>query len=315
MQFFDADQVHACCDYPQLVEALQRYHLEDTEVVDDLLLSQPADSGTETHFFLRAAWQRGRAMGTKLITAFWDNPNSTNGLPAVQAIYVLFDGANGQPLAALDGTALTYRKTAADSALGSRCLARTDVATMLMVGAGALAPHLIMAHCAVRPSIERVMIWNRTRSRAEALAEKLAIGGVALDVVDDLEAAARGADLISCATMTTDPLIRGAWLRPGTHLDLVGAFKPDMREADDDALRCASIFVDSRQTTIAHVGELKIPLAAKVITEADVLADHYDFARGRHAGRRSADEITLFKNGGGGHLDLMTARFVVAQAA
>ena len=314
MQFFDADQVHACCDYPQLVEALQRYHLEDTEVVDDLLLSQPADSGTETHFFLRAAWQRGRAMGTKLITAFCDNPNSASGLPAVQAVYVLFDGANGQPLAALDGTALTLRKTAADSALGSRFLARTDVATMLMVGAGALAPHLIMAHCAVRPSIERVMIWNRTRSRAEALAEKLAIGGVALDVVDDLEAAARGADLISCATMTTDPLIRGAWLRPGTHLDLVGAFKPDMREADDDALRCASIFVDSRQTTIEHVGELKIPLATKVITETGILADHYDFARGRHVGRRGADEITLFKNGGGGHLDLMTARFVVAQA-
>lgn len=312
MQFFNADQVHTCCDYPKLVEALQRYHLEDTDVVDDLLLSQPSDSGTETHFFLRAAWQRGRAMGTKLITAFWDNPNNASGLPAVQAVYVLFDGANGQPLAALDGTALTLRKTAADSALGCRFLARADVATMLMVGAGALAPHLIMAHCAIRPSIERVMIWNRTRSRAEALAEKLAIGA-SLEVVDDLEAATRRADLISCATMTPEPLIRGAWLRPGTHLDLVGAFKPDMREADDDALRRASIFVDSRKTTIEHVGELKIPLAAKVITEADILADHYDFARGRHPGRRSRDEITLFKNGGGGHLDLMTARFVVAQ--
>ena len=300
---------------PKLVEALQRYHLEDTEVVDDLLLSQAGGQRHRNPLLPPRRLAAGPcAMGAKLITAFWDNPNSTNGLPAVQAVYVLFDGANGQPLAALDGTALTLRKTAADSALGSRFLARADVATMLMVGAGALAPHLIMAHCAIRPSIERVMVWNRTRSRAEALAEKLAIGGVTLEVVDDLETAARGADLISSATMTTDPLIRGAWLRPGTHLDLVGAFKPDMREADDDALRCASIFVDSRQTTIEHVGELKIPLAAKVITEADILADHYDFARGRHAGRRGANEITLFKNGGGGHLDLMTARFVVAQA-
>lgn len=316
MRFYDEDEVHQACDYPALVDALARYHLEDTELVDEQLMTQPAAAGGDDILFLRSAWQRGRALGTKVITGFWNNPN-TNGHPAVHAIYCLFDGDDGRPLAVLDGTALTLRKTAADSALGARHLARNDVEHMLMVGAGAMAPHLIMAHKAVRPSIRKISVWNRTREKADAVIEALRgqqmLIGVSLEATDDLADAASRADLISCATGSSSPVIMGEWLQPGTHLDLVGAYKSDMREADDEAIRRSSIFVNARQSNIELIGEIAIPLATGIITEDQILADHVDLARGEHPGRTNHDEITLFKNGGGGHLDLMTARFVVEQ--
>ncbi len=314
MRFLDAGQVHEACHYPALVEALARYHLEDTDLVDDQLLTQPSADGGDDILFVRSAWQRGRALGAKVITGFWNNPNNGSGLPAVHAIYCLFEGRSGRPSAILDGTALTLRKTAADSALGARYLARQDVTRMVMVGAGAMAPHLIMAHIAVRPSIRHVTLWNRTPEKAEAVVRELdhlKREGVAFEIASSLSIAVGQAGLVCCATRTIEPIIQGAWLRPGTHLDLVGAFTRDMREADDEAVRRASIFVDSRQSTIGHVGEIAIPLAQGVIAEDRILADHADLVRGRHPGRTSADEITLFKNGGGGHLDLMTARFVV----
>ncbi|MDH3663442.1 MAG: ornithine cyclodeaminase [Alphaproteobacteria bacterium] len=314
MRFHDAENVHQACAYPALVDALARFHLEETELVDEQLLAQPAAKSGEDILFLRSAWQRGRALGTKVITGFWNNP-STNGHPAVHAIYCLFDGETGRPLAVIDGTALTLRKTAADSALGASYLARLGITRMLMVGAGAMAPHLIQAHKAMRPSIREVAVWNRTKEKAEAviagLDQEPAMKGVTLSVADDLAAAVGRADLISSATRTNEPIIKGAWLTPGTHLDLVGAFKPDMRETDDDAIRRCSIFVNSRQSTIEHIGEIATPLRSGVITEDQILADHFDLARGDHPGRSGAKEITLFKNGGGGHLDLMTARFVV----
>lgn len=314
MRFFDADDVHAACAYPALVDALARFHLEETELVDEQLLTQPAAAGGEDIFFLRSAWQRGRAVGAKVITGFWNNP-STNGHPAVHAIYCLFDGEDGRPLAVLDGTALTLRKTAADSALGARFLARNDVERMLMAGAGAMAPHLIRAHKAIRPSIREVTIWNRTADKAKAVIDELddepGMKDVTFTVTENLADAVGHAGLICAATGTKTPIIEGAWLKPGTHLDLVGAFKPDMREADDDAIRRSSIFVNARRSTIEHIGEISIPLATGILKEDRILADHVDLARGKHPGRVSGDEITLFKNGGGGHLDLMTARFVV----
>lgn len=313
MKFYDAAQVHACCEYPALVTALEQYHREDIAIMEDMLLKSAGANANPDILLVRSAWQQGQALGTKLATGFFDNPNNAENLPAVQAVYVLFDGTNGKPLAVLDGTALTYRKTAADSALASHYLARQDVNTLLMVGAGGLAPHLIMAHCAIRPAIERVLVWNRTEERAQTLATELAIANVSIEAIDDLATAATQAQLISCATLADKPLIHGEWLQAGTHLDLVGSFTPTMREADDTALQRASIFVDARATTINVVGELMIPMAAGVISEHDILADHYDLARQKHPGRQSPDEITVFKNGGGGHLDLMTARFVVAQ--
>lgn len=319
MRFFDAEQVHAACDYPLLVEALRRYHLEDIDTVGDQMLSQPSPDGGDDILFLRSAWQRGQVLGTKVITGFWNNPSS-QGLPAVHAIYCLFSGGDGRPLAVLDGTALTLRKTAANSALGASYLARNDVENMLMVGAGAMAPHLIMAHTAIRPSIRHVAVWNRTPDKAEAVIKDLeshqghqghqAMAGLTFEITTNLRTAVGRADLISSATRTEEPIIKGTWLQPGTHLDLVGAYKKDMREADDETMRIASIFVNSRESTLDDIGEIAIPIKNGVITEQDILADHFQLARGKHSGRASDDEITLFKNGGGGHLDLMTARFV-----
>jgi alanine dehydrogenase len=207
---------------------------------------------------------------------------------------------------------LTWMKTASDSALGSRLLSRENIETMLMIGAGQMAPHLVSAHCEVRPSLKQVNIWNRTADKAAALcasqAEKFPL--INFTAVSEIEANARKADLICSAIGSETPLIQGAWLKPGTHVDLIGAYTPTMREADDECFRRGSLFVDARETTIHHIGELMIPLASGVINEQDVLADLSDLCQQGHDGRQSNDEITLFKNGGGGHLDLMCARIL-----
>lgn len=310
MKFLDAAQINQILSYPELIAGLDRYHREDTPAMEDMLLAQPLEDQIVNHLLIRAAWQYDQAIGIKLVTIFPDNTKQKS-LPAVQALYVVFDGSDGSAVAAIDGTALTHWKTAADSALGARYLARKDVAKMLMVGAGAMAPYLIKAHCAVRPRIEQVTIWNRNEDKAKALAAELNTGAITVDYTDDLAASVRRSDLISCATMAKQPLIQGSWLRPGTHLDLVGSFTPDMREADDAAVRISSVFVDARETTIGVVGEIMIPINNGTISEADIIADLFDLCRGGHVGRRHRDEITVFKNGGGGHLDLMTARLLL----
>lgn len=302
----DADQAARIFEYRPLIESLRAQHQLPPASLDDLYLTDETEG-----ILIRAAWQSGQALGVKLATIF---PANTD-LPSVHGVYVLFDGSNGKPIAVIDGTWLTWFKTSCDSALGADYLARSDIGRMLMVGAGAMAPHLIKAHLAVRPSITEVEIWNRSPGRANELAGALssALDGVSVTAVPDLEAAVGRADLISSATMTVDPLLKGDWLQPGTHVDLVGAYTPGMREADDVAMARTRVFVDSRDTTIGEIGELIDPIANGTITAADVLGDLYQLCQGSVAGRTSEDEVTLFKNGGGGHLDLMTAQFVMSR--
>ena len=235
MNIIDAARMRAVTSYPDLVEWLRESHLDTIDAMDDLLMTQPAATAGADTLLIRAAWQRGKRIGVKLVTVF--PVNAGGALPSIQAVYMLFDGESGEPLASLDGTELTYWKTAADSALGTRFLAREDVRVLCMIGAGAQAPHLIRAHCSVRPSIERVTIWNRTHAKAEALAAAAPVDGVAFEATSDIEAACRGADIITAATAAEAPLVLGAWLRPGQHLDLVGGYKPEMREADTEAFR------------------------------------------------------------------------------
>jgi len=299
LPLIDADELRRLLPYVDLVDALEAGHRSAPAEMRRLVL---APDGAAESLLTLPAWQPGQAIAVKLVTVFPRNPAA--GLPSVQALVALFDADDGRPLAVLDGTELTYRKTAADSALGARFLARPDVSTLLMVGAGGLAPHLIAAHRGVRPSIERVLVWNRTRSRAEQVAA--AAGG---EVVVDLEEAAGRADLICTATMTKEPLVRGARLRPGTHLDLVGAFRPDHREVDDAAVERAELYVDHRLATLSECGDLVIPLRAGRISESDIRGDLYELCRGDVAGRTDPETVTLFENGGGGHLDLMTALF------
>lgn len=302
VRFISADEVNAT-PWRALVEALREAHKGPKPVVDRSELHHEAGGVRQTYFNL-PAWQPGVAMGTKVVTVMPANP-SVNGQPAVQALYTLFDGVDGRPLAVLDGTALTYRKTAANSALGAKLLARDDARTLVVVGAGGLSPYLVDAHRAVRPSIERVLVWNRTPGKAAALAE--AIGG---EVMDDVERAVRQADIVSCCTASTEPLVKGAWLKPGAHLDLVGGFTPEMRECDDDAVVRARIFVDSRWFAIDHPGDLASPLSRGVIGREKIEADLFELAAG-YAVARSPADVTLYKNGGGGHLDLFTALHIV----
>ena len=234
MRVVSAEDVHRLCDWRKLVAALAEGHRGPRPLTGRAGLDIEMRGQRQSYLNL-PAWLPGIAMGTKLVTVIPDNPDRFPDVPAVQAAYVLFDGNDGAPLGLIDGTALTYRKTAADSALGAMLLARDDPETLMMVGAGGLAPYLARAHLAVRPSIDKVLVWNRTRPRAEAVAAGLRADGVDAEVTGELEAAVRRADIVSCCTASTEPLVKGAWLKAGSHLDLVGAFTPDMRECDDAA--------------------------------------------------------------------------------
>jgi alanine dehydrogenase len=246
-------------------------------------------------------------IGVKVVSVFPDN--ASRGHPTVNGSYLLVAGESGAPLAVLDGVALTLWRTAAASALAARFLARRRARRLVMVGAGTLAPYLVAAHAAARP-IEEVAVWNRSPQAAERLAARLGRPGLQVTVATDLEAAVRGADVVSCATLASEPLVRGAWLRPGAHLDLVGGFRPSMREADDDAVRRASVFVDTRAGALAEAGDIVQPIAAGVLAAEDVAADLFDLCRGTHPGRRTDDEITLFKSVGTAIEDLAAAAHV-----
>jgi len=308
MRMIDAAEVRRLLTFPLLVDALEAAHRRPRMEAQDALL------GSESAlYFVRNAVDTGRFMASKLITSFPANPASGK-LPAVQAVVVLFDGRDGRPLAVIDGTELTYWRTAADSALGAKLLSRSDPRTMLVVGAGEMAPRLVAAHRAVRPSIDRLLIWNRTADRAARLAASLRSEGIAAEAATDLDAATREADLISTCTRSDAPLINGLNLKPGTHLDLVGGYTPDTREADDEAARRSLVFVDRRESAFHGVGDILQPIKSGAIAERDVLGDLYDLAPGKVAGRRGPDEVTFFKNAGGGHLDLMTAEVVYTRA-
>ena len=316
LRLVDQEQLDRLLDFPSLVAALEAAHQEPMAAADRLVLERAAEPGPN-HFLTLPAWDPGRHLGVKLVTSFPGNAARGTGLPTVQALYLLFEGDAGRPLALIDGTALTPWKTAADSALGAKLLAREDAASLLMVGAGVMAPALVRAHLAVRPGLVQVRIWNRSPDRAHDLAHDLAaqLAGLAPDLAacEHLEAAVREADVISCATGAVTPLVKGAWLRPGQHLDLVGSFTPEMREVDDEACRRARIFVDTRRFTVEESGELMAPLASGAITAAAVRGDLFELCQGQVPGRQAPDEITLFKNGGGAHLDLMTAQHIAAK--
>lgn len=304
MRFVDAEQIRNALRFSTLISALEAAHRRPKiEVQDGCLGSE------QGQYFVRHAVDHGRFFASKLITSFPANLVGGN-LPAVQAVCVLFDGTDGRPLLVMDGTEITYWRTAADSALGAKFLSPLDPKIMLLVGAGAMAIRLVRAHRAVRPSIRRVLVWNRTKQRAAVLAAMLDKEEIEAEVTEDLEAATRTADLISTCTRSHAPLVRGADLRPGIHLDLVGGYTRETREADDEAARRALIFVDRRESAFAGVGDILQPIANGAIHEADVLGDLYDLVGGSVLGRRSPSDITFFKNAGGGHLDLMTAELV-----
>ncbi|SEN33407.1 ornithine cyclodeaminase [Loktanella fryxellensis] len=287
-------------DWLALTDALAAGHDGPRAQVEDMFLYQ----GDNT-LLTRAAWIAGMGVLVKAATVFPGNP--AQGRPAIGGAVNLMSDADGSLLAVIDFALVTKWKTAGDSLLAARRLARPDSRNILIVGAGTVGRSLLAAYGAAYPAA-RFTVWNRSSAGAAAFAAEHP--GVA--VADDLETAVRAACIVTSATMSTAPLIRGDWLQPGQHIDLIGAYRPDMREADDTAILRSRVFVDNRHTTTAHIGELKAPLDAGVIQPDHVIADFYDLPA---FVRRNAEEITLFKNGGGAHLDLMTADYILRATA
>ena len=289
-------QGEALLDWIGLTDALAAGHdLPKAEIADTFLYRDPDT------LLNRAAWINGLGLAVKSATIFPSNPD--RGHSTVNGGVTLYSDQTGTLEAIVDFHLVTKWKTAGDSLLAARRLARPDSRQILIVGAGTQARGLHAAYRALFPQAA-FSIWNRTSQNAHALAADIP----GLTVAQDLEAAVRAADIVTSATMTTEPLIKGAWLQPGQHIDLIGAYRPDMREVDDAALSRARVFVDSLDTTVDHIGELKIPIAQGAFKASDIVADYYAPDQWT---RKSADEITLFKNGGGAHLDLMTSRYIL----
>ncbi|MBK5567073.1 ornithine cyclodeaminase [Ensifer sp. SSB1] len=236
--------------------------------------------------------------------------NAAEGLPSVQGAVLLFDAKTGSLRAVIDSKLVTEFKTAADSVLAAEILARPESRHLLIVGAGAVAKNLARAYSAAFPRLERISIWARRQQQAAELVSSLNDLGPDLSVAEDLTSAAASADIVSSATMAREPIILGRWVRAGTHVDLIGAFTPDMRESDDELIAKAKIYVDFRDTTVSFVGDLTQPIASGVISRTDILGDLYDLVAAGRPVRGSASDITVFKNGGGAHLDLMIANYV-----
>lgn len=307
MRVVSAAEVHGSLDFPALIDALAAMFKAGCEVPLRHHHAVAVPGAPDATLLLMPAWQPGAALGIKIVSVF--PGNAAKSLPAVMGQYLLLDAATGAPKALIDGTALTLRRTAAASALASRFLSRTDAAHLLMVGTGALAPHLIAAHCTVRP-IRRVTIWGRNTEHARAAAAKLALSGVAVSVAQRLEEAVGEADIVSCATLAATPLVHGRWLRPGQHIDLVGGFTPAMREADDEAVRRAAVYVDTRGGAMKEAGDIVQPLASGALEAEAIKGDLFDLCRGAAAGRADPGAITLFKSVGTALEDLAAAKLV-----
>ena len=315
MRFITAPEIEIALDQKSLIEALRRafrmgasarpyeaplrnrFYVENVHADPTILLNMPS-------------WQVDGDLGIKMVTVNTGNP--AKGLPMVQGVYLFLDATTGKVRGILEAEMITVKRTAAASALASSYLSRSDASRLLIVGAGALARHFIDAHRAVRP-ISDVLVWNRTAKRAEELVAnyKLQEDASALNsigVTDDLEAAVSGADIVTCITASSEPVIFGDWVREGTHIDLVGAFSPDSRESDDALVQKARIFVDTRTGALAEAGDLIIPMNKGLISEEDVAADLFDLTQGERDGRRFYEQITLFKNCGSAIEDLVAAR-------
>lgn len=311
MQTIDAADIHRLLDFPSLVGALRELFRNGCTVpMRHHHAIDGAAAGTGT-LLLMPAWQSGRHIGVKIVSVF--PGNAARGLPSVHGSYILLDGATGVPLALLDGTALTLRRTAAASALAADYLARKDSSVHLVVGTGALAPHLAAAYAAMRP-IRETRIWGRNPAKAVSLAERLRGQGLPASAIDDLAAAAATADIVSCATLAREPLIRGEWLKPGAHVDLVGGYTPEMREADDETVRRASVYIDT-DGALHEAGDIVQPLRSGLLTRETIAGDLFGLTRGACPGRRDDDQITLFKSVGTALEDLAAAELVVTRRA
>ena len=316
VDYIDDSKIASLLDYAELADAIgEAFRSEiETPIRHQHLIDVPGSPSG--HLLLMPGWQPGAGLGIKLVTVF--PGNADRGAATVNSGYLLFDAETGVPQAYLDGNELTLRRTAAASLLAARYLARPDSCRLLVVGTGKLAPHMARAYLHEFP-LEVIRVWGRDAQRARAVADQLRDLDhrieCRIEVTQELARAVSDSDVISCATSTRQPLVRGEWLRPGQHLDLVGSFTADMREVDDTAMRRASLYVDTRAGTLAEAGELIQAIASGAIAEADILAELSELTCGQSRGRERDDAITLFKSVGCALEDLAAAQLVVRKSA
>lgn len=307
LPFVAAAQVRNALAYPALIDALRRAFVEPAQVPR----RHAHDLCGEGTLLLMPAWQANRHLGVKLVSVM--PGNCERALPTVHALYILMDTQTGVPLALMDGEQLTLRRTAAVSALASRMLSRADSRTLLMVGTGRLAPEMAVAHCAAR-DLTRVLVWGRDAAKVDDAMLRIRAAGlppqVALLRAPSLELGCGDADIICCATTSTVPLVQANWVRPGTHVDLVGGFRADMREADDALICGARLFVDTRDGALAEAGDLVQPIRAGRLRPDAVVAELTELVQGQHFGRGDAKETTVFKSVGSGLADLAAAGLI-----
>lgn len=308
MRIIPGAELRSVLHYPMLVERMRQTFRAGVNAPSRHEHRVDTYGKSDASLLLTPVWQINQSIGLKIVTVFPDN--GAQDLPAVQGVYLLMDGKTGVPQAIIDGPALTKRRTAAASALAASYLARPDSERLLVVGTGALAPELIEAHTATR-RIKQVLVWGRHLDKAKKIVSRFHRPKFKIEATDDLEGAVRGAHIITCATPATDPIIRGAWLEPGQHLDLIGGSTPDAREADDECIRRARVFVDTREGACQEAGDIVQPLRDGVLMADDIAGDLFDLTRGERAGRRYYDQITVFKSVGTALEDLCAAQLAV----
>jgi alanine dehydrogenase len=310
MLILNADEIASRVSMPQMIEAVRTAFQGNAWAPKRQVLPLAGGDGRRQLLMMPAFEQSGAGI-VKLSTVFPDNPNNARSL--IQGALVVFS-EHGTPVAVLDGAAVTRLRTAAASACASSYLSREDSSHLLLVGSGALAPHMAQAHCAMRP-IRQISVWGRRSGRVTTAVDaiqKLLHGGARVVAANELEPAVASADIVCCATSSAQPLVAGRWLRPGTFVDIVGNFSPTGREVDDEVLRRSRIYVDTFEGALAEAGDILEPLSRGVISRQAILGELSDLVRGRIHGRRSADEITLFKSVGTALEDLAAAQLIVA---
>jgi ornithine cyclodeaminase len=307
--FFDKKYLEEKLTFKRLIECFRHAFQEDYIVPTrhHHNFANPKE-GIESTLLLMPAWKVGEHLGVK--TVLVSPNNGKHNLPSIQGIYTLFNAQNGTPIAQMDAKTLTTLRTAAASALASDFLSRKDAKTLLMVGTGALAPKLIEAHAAIRP-IKKVMIWGRNFEKAKLLSEQLSHLNIEIKPIEKLDDNLPKADIISCATLSKNPLIFGKFLKEGQHLDLVGSYKPDMREADNEVIQKSEIFVDVMEGATKETGDIVIPIQKGILKKEAIHGDLFDLCRGKISGRKNQKEITLFKSVGHALEDLAAARLAI----
>lgn len=308
MKVYDRENVASSLQYGILIEALRKAFSSKITAPERVQHTIKNKNGSDATLLLMPAWKIGEHIGIKIVSVFPEN--TTNNMNAVHANYFLVNANDGKPVAVMDGTELTLRRTACASALAADYLVNKNVDTLLMIGTGNLAPHMIKAHCVVR-NYSRILIWGRNEEKAERLALSLNIKDKEILAKNDIKEALNVADVISCATLTQKPLIMGDWIKPGQHLDLVGAFTPDMAEADSKAIAKSKVVVDTYEGALSESGELINALKEGRIKKEHILSDLRELVLEEKKIRKDSNDITLFKSVGTALEDLAAAELVI----